>query len=116
MVTDEQLRERLDTRLLNHGLYLEKFESDEQALYLDYETATPGEGVPHREIGHVLNLLLDASEEGWSVRDVHGTVYSLDGDERGTWHSEAAWMRAHEDGDLSQVEYSQLVLDTVEES
>lgn len=113
---ETELHERLEMRLMSHGVYVTDFEADAERLRVEYETATPGGGVPHSEIGRVLNLLLDAHEDDWDLRDVRATVLDLDGNERGTWRADAEWMRAHARDDLSEVELSQRVLDTVEET
>lgn len=113
---EEDLRERLEQRLMSHGVYVTELETDEGALRIDYETATPGEGVPQREVGRVLNRLLESHDEGWTATDVQGVVSGIDGEERGTWHADGEWLAAHADGDLSDVELSQRVLDTIDES
>jgi len=124
----DDLRERLEARLMSHGVYVTSLERVDGRLSLDYETATPGEAVPDREIGRVLNLLLDALGDGeWEPVDVRATVYDVDaadspepadGDDgagaRGTWRADAEWLAAHDAGDISDVELSQRVLETVE--
>ncbi|WP_134672498.1 hypothetical protein [Halorussus marinus] len=126
----EDLRERLEARLMSHGVYVTSLERTDAGLALDYETATPGEAVPDREIGRVLNLLLDALADGeWEPVDVRATVHDIDDPEpsadgepdpaagvRGSWRADAEWLAAHDDGDISDVELSQRVLDTVEEA
>ena len=127
----DDLREQLEQRLMSHGVYVTSLERRAETLRIEYETATPGEGVPRREIGRVLNRLLDALDEGWEATDVRGVVYHIDtgGDdetedaeeespsgERGTWRADADWLRAHDRGELSDVDLSQRVLDTVEDS
>ncbi|WP_158057365.1 hypothetical protein [Halorussus halophilus] len=117
---EADLHERLEMRLTSHGVYVTDFEVTDETLSIEYETATPGgDGVPHREMGRVLNLLLDAQKEEWEPRDVEATVFDIDREEtgkRGTWHAERDWLLAHEDGELSEVELSQRVLDTIEET
>lgn len=112
----QKLRERLEARLMSHGVYVTDLERRDDALRLEYETAAPGDGVPDREIGRVLNRLLDALDDGWEPADVEATVYGIDGERRGTWRADAAWLTAHARGDSSDVELSQRVLDTVESS
>jgi len=111
-----ELESRLDSRLMTRGLYLTSFARDEDGLHLAYETTAPGDGVPHREVGKVLTLLRDAREEGWTVETVHGTVCDLDGETRGTWRAEGDWLRALVEEDISEVEFSGRVLDTIEET
>ncbi|MFC4549302.1 MULTISPECIES: hypothetical protein [Halorussus] len=116
---ETDLHERLESRLMSHGVYVTAFEADDRTLRVEYETATPGGGVPHREIGRVLNLLLDAHQDEWDLRDVRATVYDIDdGDEsgeRGTWRADREWLDAHVKGELSEVELSQRVLSTIDE-
>jgi hypothetical protein len=116
MVTDEELADRLDARLMNHGVYVTSVERDDRGLHLTYETVAPGDGVPHREVGRVCNFLRDAADDGWAYADVHATVTSTDGDRRGTWRADADWFRALDRGDLSEVEFSGRVLETIEEA
>lgn len=113
---EETLRERLEERLMSHGVYVTALETREGRLRIDYETAAPGEGVPHREVGRVLNRLLEAHGDGWEPTDVRGVVSGIEGEDRGTWRAEGEWLVAHARGELSDVELSQRVLDTVDES
>ena len=114
---DEELRERLEQRLMSHGVYVTDLETDGGTLRVDYETATPGDGVPHQEVGRVLNRLLDLHRDhGWEPTDVRGTVADVDGNHRGTWRADGEWLAAHARGDLSDVDLSQRVLDTIEEA
>ena len=110
-----ELRERLEQRLMSHGVYVTGLEAAEGTLRIDYETATPGDGVPHREVGRVLNRLLEAHDDGWDPVDVRGSVSGIDGEPRGTWRADGEWLVAHAEGELSDVELSQRVLDTVTE-
>jgi hypothetical protein len=112
---EADLRERLEQRLMSHGVYVTDLDAVEGTLRIEYETATPGDGVPHREVGRVLNRLLAAHDDGWEPTDVRGVVSGIDGDRRGTWRADAEWLVAHADGDLSDVDLSQRVLDTIEE-
>lgn len=113
MFSDEELHDRLENRLMSHGVYVTDFALDDDGLHVKYETAAQGESVPHREVGRVLNVFIDAREEGWDPVDIHGWVTDLDGEERGSWRAEAGWMRALENGNLSETDFSQLVLTTI---
>lgn len=110
----DDLHDRLESRLMSHGVYVTSFERADGTLSIEYETATPGEGVPRREIGRALNLLLDAVGDGWEPVDLRATVFDIDGEHRGAWRADAEWLRAHARGDLSDVDLSERVLDTVE--
>lgn len=115
MVSPADLSERLDQRLVSHGVYVTGVEADDEGLRVAYESAAPGDGVVHREVGRVCNVLLDARADGWEPVDVRGRVLDLDGDERGTWRADADWLDAVADDAISEVEFSARVLDTVEE-
>ena len=113
---EADLRERLEQRLMSHGVYVTDLETRDGTLRVAYETATPGDGVPHREVGRVLLRLLEAHDRGWEATDVRGEVSGIEGEDRGTWRADADWLTAHANGDLSDVELSQRVLDTIDES
>ena len=129
------LRERLEQRLMSHGVYVTDLDASEGTLRIEYETATPGDGVPHREVGRVLNRLLEAYDDGWDATDVRGVVSDIDDGEategprtsedersesagtvRGTWRADGDWLVAHANDDISDVELSQRVLDTIDET
>ncbi|UPV99485.1 hypothetical protein M0R88_13270 [Halorussus gelatinilyticus] len=113
---DADLRERLEQRLMSHGVYVTDLSTAEGTLRIEYETASPGEGVPHREVGRVLNRLLDLLGEGWEPLDVRAEVSDIEEEPRGTWRADAEWLAAHDRGDLSDVDLSQRVIDTIEEA
>jgi hypothetical protein len=112
---ETDLRERLEQRLMSHGVYVTDLETRDGTLRIAYETATPGSGVPHQEVGRVLNRLLEAHGDGWDPTDVRGVVSGIEGEDRGTWRADRDWLVGHERGDLSDVDLSQKVLDTIEE-
>lgn len=113
---DADLRERLEQRLMSHGVYVTDLSTDDETLHVAYETASPGEEVPHREVGRVLNRLLDLLDEGWEPLDVRAEVSSIEEEPRGTWRADGEWLAAHDRGDLSDVDLSQRVIDTIEEA
>jgi len=113
MVTVEELEERLTDRLMAHGIYVQSVVEEGGALHVEYETVAPGDGVPGREVGRVINRLRDAREEGWEPTDVHGWVSDEDGTERGTWHAEEGWFHALAEGYISETDFSTLVLSTI---
>jgi len=112
---DADLRERLEGRLMSHGVYVTDLDSEEDGLRIAYETASPGTGVPQQEVGRVLNRLLEAQSDGWEPTDVRGEVTDLDGEDRGTWRADREWLVGHASGELSDVDLSQRVVDTIEE-
>jgi hypothetical protein len=113
---DEEVRERLEQRLMSHGVYVTNLDTDDGTLRIDYESATPGEGVPHREVGRVLNRLLALHDDGWTPTDVRAAVASIEGEERGTWRADREWLVGHARGEVSDVDLSQRVIETIEEA
>lgn len=106
--------ERLEARLMSHGVYVTDAALDGETVALAYESIAADEtgGVPHREAGRVINVVRDLLES--EPVGVEATVLDLDGDERGTWRMDPAWLAALEAGDLSQVDFSERVIDTIE--
>lgn len=113
LATDE-LADRLENRLMAHGIYVEHVGEHEGALHVEYETASGGESVPHREVGRVVNELREAREDGWEPTDVHGWVEDVDGGERGSWHAKEGWFHALAEGYLTETDFSTLVLASIE--
>lgn len=113
--TNDEVVEQVGYRLMGQGVYFESVEEDNNHLEIEYETVAPGEGVPHRQIGRVITAFRDAIEEGWEPTTIEATVTDDDDNLRGTWRMDVDWLYALEDGELSEVEFSERVLDTVEE-
>jgi hypothetical protein len=113
-LSDEELARLLEDRLMSHGVYVTDYAKEEGTLHVRYETADGGEGVPKNEVGRLLNVLLDAREDGWEPTDVKGWVYDIDADDpRGSWEAREGWMYALEEGYISETDFSTLVLSTV---
>lgn len=113
-IPDDEIAERLDEQLMGVGIYVQDVETDEEVTRVEYETVAPGDGVPHRQMGRVINAL--RGQDGWERTAVRGAV--RDGDDgslRGTWRAEREWLAALEAGELSQVDFSAKVIDSIEE-
>lgn len=105
--------EQFETRLVPHGVYLTAFDRREDAIVIEYESTSAGQtdGVPHDDIGRVINRYRDMAEA--STR-IEATVVDLEGDPIGTWYVEADWLDALADDRLSELQFSQRVLETIE--
>jgi hypothetical protein len=118
-VSDEELAERLENRLMSHGVYVVDYTESEGQLHVAYETVSAGEGIAKSEIGRLLNVLLDAREDGWEPRDIKAWVYDIDDapvserDHRGTWEAREGWIHAMEKGYINEKDFSALVISTV---
>lgn len=114
--TDDEILEQVSSRLMSQGVYVEEADREDDRLALEYETLAPGAGVPHQQIGKVINVFRDVIEQGWEPTTIEATVSDVDeGHRRGSWRMDEEWLRALEDGELSEVEFSGRVLDTLEE-
>ncbi|WP_129112926.1 hypothetical protein [Halegenticoccus tardaugens] len=106
----------LEGELRSNGISVEELRRGE-AVELTYMTAFPGERVHHREMGRALNVFIDLASDGrWEPARVDATVVRTDDDVQGTWYAEADWFRGLAEYRLSEVEFSSLVLDTLEEA
>jgi len=112
----EDFEFQVESRLTSHGVYVTEFEErDDDGVYaVTYESiaAEPG-SVPHGEIGRVINVFRDLHVDDWAGRDIEATVLDLDGEVRGYWYVDAAWFDDLHNGDLTQTEFSQKVLETL---
>lgn len=114
--TDDEHLERVSNRLMGRGVYFEAADREEDRLAIEYGTVAPGDGVPHQQIGKVINAFRELLDEGWEPTTIEATVVNADDDRRrGSWRMEESWLRALEAGELSEVEFSGRVLETLEE-
>lgn len=107
---------RVESRLTSHGVYVDEVVDEDDGYSLTYESVdVDNQGmIPHREVGRVINVFRDLHDDDWSGARIDATVTDLDGRKLGTWYAEAEWIdRLHND-DLSEVEFSQKVIDTIE--
>ena len=114
MVTDDELHERLEERLMSHGVYVTSLNADEERIEIEYESIKAGNtgAVPRREVGRVINVVRDLVEK---QRDVRGEVIDLDGEQVGNWRAKAEWFRELEEDELSEVDFSERVIESIHE-
>lgn len=104
----------VESELRSYGISIESVSSGEP-LEFTYMTAFPGDEVNHGEMGRALNTLIDLTEsDEWDPVRVEATVVRSPGDPLGRWHAEPEWFEALLAGDLTETEFSQKVLDTLE--
>ena len=107
----------LESRLTNHGCYLQSIAVEAGTYELTYQSAAADQHgeIPHQQVGDIVNDFRELfADHGWSVRDVEATVTDLDDERLGSWHADAEWFEALAAGKLSEVEFSQRVLDGLE--
>lgn len=114
---DEDREFALESRLTNHGCYLREVAEAGDAYRLTYQSAAADQHgeVPRQQVGDVVNVFRTLFDEvGWPVRGVDATVTDLDDEELGRWRADAEWFEALADGELTEVEFSRRVLDSLE--
>lgn len=113
---DEDFAFRIESRLTSHGVYVEDVTESADGYHLSYESiSTDSEGiVPHREVGRVINVFRDLHDDDWSGAPIEAEVQDLDGEPQGRWHVDAAWIDELHNGDLTEVEFSEQVVATIE--
>lgn len=107
----EALANHLETTLMSQNVYLIDAGLVEGTLELVYETVVPAGGVPPRQVGQVVVALREYEE--WEPRDIGATVTNTDGVVHGTWEVRESWLRALDEGELSEVEFSERAIDAV---
>jgi len=107
---------QIESRLTSHGVYVDTVDESDGTYEVRYESlSADSEGVvPHREVGRVINVFRDLHDDDWSGTDIEAVVTDLDGVELGTWHVEREWFDRLHNGDLTEVEFSERVVETIE--
>jgi hypothetical protein len=106
---------QVESRLTSHGVYVDEFTVEGGDYFVSYESIAADDGaIPHQEVGRVLNVLLDLHPGGWDGTNVEGTVLNLDGEVEGTWHVEDQWLVDLDAYRLTETEFSQKVIETIE--
>jgi hypothetical protein len=115
---DNDFEFRVEARLTSHGVYVEDVTETDDGYELSYESVSTGQegAIPHREVGRVINVFRDLHADDWAGAPIEADVFDLDGNYRGRWHVEAAWLDELHNGDLTEVEFSRRVVDTIEQS
>ena len=112
---ERPFEERLEDRLMGQGVYLTDLTESDGELTIEYESIAAADGFPKRQVGRVLQMVWDAREEGGDAVSVDATVTDTDGEVLGTWRAEDEWVEDLRDDDLTQTEFSEKVLSTIEE-
>jgi hypothetical protein len=107
----ETLADHLETTLMSQNVYLTDLGLVDDTLELVYESVVPAGGVPPRQVGQVVIALREY--EDWEPKDVGATVTNPDGVVHGTWEVEESWLQALDEGNLSEVEFSERAIDAV---
>ena len=107
----------LESRLTNHGCYLQSIAVEDGAYELTYQSAAAGQHgeIPHQQVGDIVNDFRELFDDhDWPVRDVDATVTDLDDESLGSWHADADWFESLAAGEMTEVEFSRRVIDRLE--
>jgi hypothetical protein len=107
----ETLADHLETTLMSQNVYLTDLGLVDDTLELVYESVVPAGGVPPRQVGQVVIALREY--EDWEPKDIGATVTNPDGVVHGTWEVEESWLQALDEGNLSEVEFSERAINAV---
>ncbi|WP_224334306.1 hypothetical protein [Haloprofundus halobius] len=109
----------LEEELRGNGISVEEVrvgDDTDDGVELTYMTAFPAAHVNHREVGQALTAFIDLAREGeWNPELVRATSIRTDDDVQGRWRVEAEWFEEYLAYSLSDEDFSELVLDTLEE-
>jgi len=107
---------QIESRLTSHGVYVDDVTETEGGFELTYESVTVDaeEVIPHREVGRVINVFRDLHDDDWEGADITAVVTDFDGNEYGEWRVDQKWLDALHNGDLTEVEFSEKVIETIE--
>jgi hypothetical protein len=112
-----EVADRLERNLMSLGVYVEDHavetpEDADAVVHIEYETAA--DGLAQGDIGNVCSELVEAHGDGWEPKTVHCWVFNTDGGFHGEWEARAGWFRALAAGNISETDFSTLVLSTRE--
>ena len=113
---DDDFKFQVEARLTSHGVYVDTVTEDAGGYEVTYESiSADNEGVvPRREVGRVINVFRDLHDEDWTGADIRGVVTDLDGNVRGTWEVAQEWLDELHNGQLTELEFSGKVIDSIE--
>ena len=116
MVSTAEVVDRLERRLMSLGVYVERDTreptDDGETLHVEYETAAGD--LTSGDVGSVCTELVEAFEDGWEPQDCHFWAFATDaaGEFLGDWAVREGWLHALDRGDITETDFSTLVLST----
>lgn len=108
--------EQVEMQLTKHGVYVDELQYSTDACQLTYESAAVDANgvIPHQEVGKVINAIRETHSNSWEGVDISATVTDFDGTDCGRWHVDQEWLDDLHNDDLSEVVFSEKVIDTIE--
>ncbi len=107
-----EIAARLELNLMSLGIYVERHAHESGTLHIEYETADGG--LTRGDLGSVCTELRDAHDDGWEPEDCRFWVFDTGGGFHGEWILRGGWLRALDRGNISETDFSTLVLSTRE--
>lgn len=109
---DQDFEFLVESRLTGFGVYLTDFAETADGYDITYESisADAQSAIPHREVGRIVNVFRDIDDPV----EIQATVTDLDGEAMGEWHVERDWLVALEDDELTELEFSEKVIEGIE--
>lgn len=103
----------LESRLTGFAVYLTEFSETDDGYEITYESiaADQASAIPHREVGRVVNVFRDIEDDPVEIR---ATVRDMDSTTLGTWHAPRDWLAALEADEMTELEFSEKVVDSIE--
>lgn len=113
-VSVDEVASQLESRLMSQGLYVTELTFADGTYHLEYESVAAEQGtIPHRELGRVINLFREVHPDDWTGANIEAVVTDFEGEPKGTWQVAEEWLAALETGDLSEIEFSERVVETL---
>ena len=100
--------ERLERNLMSLGVYVERHALEDETLHIEYETSAGG--LSKGDLGNVCSELRAAYQDGWTPSDCRFWVFDTEWGFHGRWGVDAGWLRALDRDDISETDFSTLVL------
>jgi|GEM_PF-647769 len=110
---DQDFEFLLESRLTGFAVYLTEVSETDDGYELIYESiaADQASAIPHREVGRIVNVFRDITDD---PVEIEATVQNMDGTTLGTWHAPRKWLVALESGELTELEFSEKVVSSIE--
>lgn len=96
------------------GIDLRTAKMDDDRLVAEYYSNAQTETELAEEMGYLVGAYAGVVDEGYGGERMDVTVLAADGSTAGTFHAERGWAESYNTGEMSDEEYSQRVLQTLE--